>query len=177
MPVLALLLDTAEVMEATVTAARLELHDSITAITESLQNPIKIRQEKNVGAAISRDLLPQSEIPGLTAKIAFLKELERVLISPKHICAWRKILHPVNDQIEIVERRRFRRKRIDRYPARSPVKHGGKLTEADRRARKLPRRAAALNHVFESPCARSCSRSAKCTPAAPTPADPGAASR
>ena len=111
----------------------LKLGCAITAVAEPLQNTIEICQEKNIHAGISRDLLPQAKVPCLTPKITFLKQLKCQFVPAKHIGAGRQIVHCVDNEVEVVERRGPPwAKEIRRNPTRRSVKHRGELRKADR---------------------------------------------
>ena len=76
--------------------AGFELRGAIAAVAETVQDSIEVRQEIYVDAAIRWNVLAQAEITRLTAKLAFLEQLQRVQVAPVDVGPGRKIVHRMN---------------------------------------------------------------------------------
>ena len=129
---------------------RFELRGPITSIAESIENAFQIRQEKNVDAAIRRNLLAESQISGIATKIPLFEEFQRAFAFMKDISARRETVNCMNYQIEIVKEWPRSTHKIAGDIAGHPIKQSAKLSKADRVAGEFAGGAAALDNILES---------------------------
>src|ERR1051325_5185543 len=87
---------------------------------------------------------------GVVADLARLKEFQSAFLAVKYISARGKILHRIDNEVEIIDWRIVRRVNIGYDSARRPIQNGRKFGKTDWLARELPRGPAPLNHLFES---------------------------
>ena len=92
-------------------------HGAIAAISHAIESAGKIREEEDVDASVSRQLLLQSEMVGLRAKCAGLEKLERIAVAVEAVCAGFQAIDCVHDEIDVIELGARRSKEIGRDAA------------------------------------------------------------
>src|SRR6266446_1415631 len=122
--------------------AGLKLYGTIAAVSKAIENRPQICQEENVHGGVGGQLLLQSQVACLVAKISLLQTFERSMlehftVAVEDIRSGFKTFDGVDNQVEMVELRSERVEEVGRDAARRPVEHGGELGQADRSARKL----------------------------------------
>src|SRR5712692_3071667 len=128
--------------------AGFELHGTIAAIAEALQNGAQVRQEENVRGGVGGQLLLQSEVTGIGAEISLFQAFEYATAAVENVGSGRKPFDGVNDQVEIIEPDSGRNEEIRGHAADGSVEHGGKLRQSDRGAGEFTGGTAALDDLL-----------------------------
>src|SRR6266404_8684017 len=127
--------------------AGLKLYGTIAAVSKAIENRPQVCQEENIHGGVGGQLLLQSEVACLVAKVSPLQAFERSMlehsmlehsmVAVEDIRSGFKTFDGVDNQVEMVELRSERTEEVGRDAARRAVEHGGKLGQADRSTSKL----------------------------------------
>src|ERR1700737_153426 len=109
----------------------LQLSGAIAAVAKPLKNGPEVRQEEDVHTGVGRQRLFEAEIAGLGPKVSFFQQLERGLIPSKHVGTRGKIVHGVDDEVEVAERRAGRLEEISGESAGGSMEYRGELRKCD----------------------------------------------
>src|SRR5579864_2140596 len=110
----------------------LQLSGAIAAVAKPLKDRPEVRQEEDVHTRVGRQRLFEAEIASLGPKVSFFQQLERGLIPSKHVGTGGKVVHGMDDEVEVVERRADRLEEISRESAGGSVEYCGELGKRDR---------------------------------------------
>src|SRR5258708_36822393 len=102
-----------------------------------------------MGRRMRRQVVGQSEVAGLVAKISPLQALKHPTVAVEGVRSRFETFDRVDNQVEMVELRSKRIQEVGRYAAGRPVEHSGELGQADRCARKLAAGAATQDDLLD----------------------------
>src|SRR5437660_1320481 len=129
--------------------AGFELHRAVSTIPEALQNRSQVYQEKYVHGGVRGQLLVQSEVTGLGAKVSRLQKPKHAAITIEDIGSRFQTFHCVDNQVQLIELSSRWIEEICGDAAGCSVEHGGELRQTDRRSGKLAGRTTSQDDLLD----------------------------
>src|SRR5215467_8206695 len=123
--------------------SRLELDGPVAAISEAGENGMKVRKEEDVRCRVAGKILFQAEMMRFLPEISPFQTLQCAGHGVIDVCSRIETFDRVDDNVEIVERRKICRNNLGRS-----VEYRLQLIERDRLSLEFPAGTAPQNHPF-----------------------------
>src|SRR5215475_5216172 len=92
----------------------LELDRPVAAISEAVENGMKVREEEDVRGRVAGKILPQAEMMRFLPEISPFQTLQCAVSGVVNVCSGIETFDRIDDKVDIVERRKVCRNNLSR---------------------------------------------------------------